>query len=150
VSQADHDLYEQIKELRERFIYMSRRVLADEELFILARLGKNEDTKTRINDLIMIITQLKVFINNSESDPIAMRKVQNLLRNVQIVDPMINILLKGLYFDSAIHRHLFQEVLDFMYMYVKDNPVSQQTLIPHMAYLLSLVNRELNSCKVIA
>jgi hypothetical protein len=55
VSKSDNECYNQIKEMRERFRYMTRRIQTDEELFILARLGKNEDTKTRINDLRMII-----------------------------------------------------------------------------------------------
>jgi hypothetical protein len=38
---------------------MTQKIQNDEELFILARLGKNEDTKTRVNDLKMIVNQLK-------------------------------------------------------------------------------------------
>jgi hypothetical protein len=34
---------------------MVKRVLMDEEMYVLARLGKNEDSGTRLNDLKMIV-----------------------------------------------------------------------------------------------
>lgn len=75
VSKEDNDSYNQIKDLRERFKYMTRRVQTDEELFILARLGKNEDTKTRIGDLRMIINQLKQLLDSKADDPVQFLKI---------------------------------------------------------------------------
>lgn len=43
VSTQDIQQYENIKNLKERLTFIIKRITSDEELFILARLGKNED-----------------------------------------------------------------------------------------------------------
>lgn len=128
MSKQDIDCYNQIKDLRERFQFMTRRIRNDEELFVLARLGKNEDTKTRIGDLQMIISQLKTMLSQKTDEPQELHKIQNLMRNVEIVDSLFNKLFKGVYYDRILHRKLFQEALDFLCLYCHGNELNQQGL----------------------
>ena len=79
-----------------------------------------------------------------------MKKVQNMMRNVDIVELVLEKLFKGLYYDRVIHRQMFQDVLDLLFYYALNNPLNQRTLRPHIAYLLELTLRELNSGRVIA
>jgi fido (protein-threonine AMPylation protein) len=53
-----------------------------------------------------------------------MRKVQNMMRNVDLVELMLSKLFKGLYYDRVIHRQMFQDVLDFLFYYSLNNPLN--------------------------
>ena len=73
VSKDDVTTFTEIKELRERLYFLSQKIKNEEELFILARLGKNEDSKTLVNDLRMIVNRLRTHLEK-RSDPIEMQK----------------------------------------------------------------------------
>ena len=72
----------------------------------MARLGKNEDSKTLAKDLRMIINRLRFFIEVRD-DPRERLKVQNMIRNVDLVDLLLDKLFKGLYYDRVTHRLMF-------------------------------------------
>ena len=46
------------------------------------------------------------------------------MRNVHLVDLLLDKLFKGLYYDRVIHRMMFQDVLDFLFYYSLNNPLN--------------------------
>lgn len=54
--------------------------------------------------------------------PDEITKVQNIIRQLELNDLIINKLLKQLYFDKYTHRKLFDATMDFLFNYVMKSP----------------------------
>jgi hypothetical protein len=56
--------------------------------------------------------------------PDEIAKVQNIIRQVELNDLIINQLLKQLYFDKYTHRKLFEVTMNFLFNYVRKSPTA--------------------------
>jgi hypothetical protein len=77
-------------------------------------------------------------------------KVQNLIRQLDLVNFIFSGLLKTLYFDRTLHKELFNSAMELFFQLSFHNPTTSKSLRPHLAYLADLTKYDIESGKVMA
>lgn len=73
-----------------------------------------------------------------------------MLRHLDIADDIINKLMKNLFYREDEHFLLFNEISNFLFMYSYKNPNNQRSLLPHLNYLVTLTDKNINTPKLIS
>jgi len=106
------------------------------------------ETKNTKNDIINI---LQTIINTlDESDPVQNRKLQNMLRHINIIDDLVNSLLRRLIFKEFYYKDLFQQVIHFLFNLAYQNPNCQKHLLPDLNFFLDMMNIGIETGPLIA
>ena len=72
------------------------------------------------------------------------------MKQVNIVDIIVNRLMKRLYYDKQHYKKLFSVVLEVLYEYSYQNPNTQHSLKPHLVYVTCMMDFDLPVCKIAA
>lgn len=100
--------------------------------------GKTQENKEKI---ISILNMLKGDLKSL--DPLSKRRLQNLLKNANIIDELLENTLQKMAGKEMLHRDIFQATIDFFLELCHNNPNCQNLLLPHLNYFLDLMNHRI-------
>ena len=55
-----------------------------------------------------------------------------------------------MYYDRSLHKHLYDQAMEFFFLVAFHNKQTQKMMRPHLAYLAELVKWDVNSGQVLA
>ena len=79
-----------------------------------------------------------------------MGKRQAIMRHLSIHQLIINRFVKYVRYRASEHFVLFKQIVSFLFMFCYDHPINQLELLPHLNYLLTLIDRDIKVPKLIA
>ena len=126
---------------------MADKLAISELRYLIFKVGSGVEIQTLLTDAISITNKLSfklIMVEGTER-----RKIQNIMKQVDIVDIVINKLMKRLYYDSRYYKKLYSSVFNMLYEYSYRNPNTQLTLKPHLSYLQMMMEFDLPVCKII-
>ena len=119
----------------------------DDYYYWLYKLINKEKAKISINDVTNMLAGLTQIL---KSDNNRLTIKQNIVRHLNIANELINRLMKRLYYKPEYHFGLFKELINFLFMFVYQNPNNQRAMLPHLLYLVSLTDKDIPTPKLIA
>lgn len=83
-----------------------------------------------------------------------LKKKQNMLRHMNVSNDLINLLLHRIlesgFYSKELHYDMFKEVARFLFIYAFSNESVQRTMLQHLTFLISLMELDVPSHKVIS
>ena len=73
-----------------------------------------------------------------------------MLRHINIIDDLVNVLLRRLIFKENYYKELFQQVVQFLFTITHENPNCQRHLLPDLNFFLDLMNFGIETGPLIA
>ena len=73
-----------------------------------------------------------------------------MLRHINIIDDLVNTLLRRLIFKEFNYTDLFQQVIQFLFAVTHENPNCQRHLLPDLNFFLDLMNKGIETGPLIA
>jgi hypothetical protein len=119
----------------------------DDLYYLLYQIIDKEKYRISNGDISNILRGLTA---NLVSDMKRLGKKQNMLRHLDIANDLINKLMKNLYYRELEHFSVFKEISNFLFMYSYKNPNNQRSLLPHLNYLITLSDKDVNTAKLIS
>jgi hypothetical protein len=106
------------------------------------------ETRNTKNDIINILDGLAQELQRAEM--IQLKKLQNMIRHINLINDVVNVLLKRLIFKEIFYKDLFQTVIDFLFALCYSNVSCQKFLLPELNFFLDLINHGIETGMLIS
>lgn len=84
---------------------LTNKLIQDEMFHMVYNKSPSLETKNTKVDIINILFSMKTELQSS--DEIRLKKLQNMLRHINLIDDLVNVLLKRLIFKELVYQDLF-------------------------------------------
>lgn len=89
------------------------KLVQDEMFHMVYKKSPSVETNNTKKDIISILKQMCLEMH--VADDVGLRKLQNMIRHIGMINDLVNVLLKRLVFKELSYRDLFQAVVDFLF-----------------------------------
>ena len=106
-------------------------------------------TKKVKEDIMEILQYFQDALVKAPND-VEQRKVQNIIRHINIIDDLVNVLLKRLIYKELYYNDLFQKIIDLLFLTCQTNPNIQRALMPEINFFLDMMNIRVDTGQLIS
>ena len=96
-------------------------MIQDEMYHMLFNRQPSMQTKKAKDEVMEILTYFHETLAKAAND-VELRKVQNIIRHLNIIDDLVNVLLKRLIYKELYYNDLFQKIIDLLFHVCFMNP----------------------------
>ena len=105
VSAQDYNIYLNFLQKQRQLRQMINKLVQDEMYHMIYKKSPGTETKNTKNDIINILDAMALELKNS--DAIQLRRLQNMIRHINLINDVVNVLLKMLIFKEIFYKDLF-------------------------------------------
>jgi hypothetical protein len=107
------------------------------------------ETKSAKDEIMEIISYFIDVLSKATTD-VEIRRLQNMIRHINLIDDLLNVILKRLIYKELYYNDLFQKIVDLLFLICQTNPNIQKTLLPDMNFFLDLMNIRVDTGSLIS
>ena len=121
MSTEDKAMFREVRNLRDQVAAVAETLALQELRFLIFRVATSDHLTSKLSEAIKLFQKLVKMLQTAEDDGLKL-KLQNMMKQVDIVDIIVNRLMKRLYYDKQHYKKLFSTMLEVLYEYSYKNP----------------------------